>query len=138
LVEKTSYEAWTSKKPSFKNLRFFGCDAYVHVPKENRSKLDNKDEKSNFHGHKVGIKGYKLWDSVTNKIVYNQDVVFREVKEVPRKEVMPRENEPKMIELELEDEESKSTKEDLRRRRRTSHSYIEEISLREKETTRVL
>jgi hypothetical protein len=44
LVDKTLHEAWTGKKPSLKHLIVFGCDAYVHVPKENRSKLDNKVE----------------------------------------------------------------------------------------------
>jgi len=42
LVYKTMHEAWTSKKPSLEHLIVFGCDAYVHVPKENRSKLDKK------------------------------------------------------------------------------------------------
>ena len=38
----------TGKKPSIKHLKFFGCDAYVHVPKEKRRKLDNKAEKCIF------------------------------------------------------------------------------------------
>jgi hypothetical protein len=84
LVDKTLHEAWTSKKPSLKHLRVFGCDAYVHVPRENRSKLDNKVEKCIFIGYKDGIKGYKLWNPVTKKIVYSWDVVFREVKIVPK------------------------------------------------------
>jgi hypothetical protein len=42
LVEKTLHEVWTSNKPSLEHLRMFGCGAYVHVRKENRSNLDNK------------------------------------------------------------------------------------------------
>jgi uncharacterized linocin/CFP29 family protein len=42
------------------HLRVFSCDAYVHVSKENRSKLDNKAEKCIFVGYKDGIKGYKI------------------------------------------------------------------------------
>ena len=34
LEDKTPQEVWTSKKPSLSHLRVFGCDAYVHVPKE--------------------------------------------------------------------------------------------------------
>eukprot|EP00253_Pinus_taeda_P025831 PITA_25831 len=34
LDDKTPQEVWTSKKPSLSHLRVFGCDAYVHVPKE--------------------------------------------------------------------------------------------------------
>jgi hypothetical protein len=50
------------KTPSLENLRVFGCGAYVHVPKENRSKLDNKAEKCIFMGYKDGVKGYKIWN----------------------------------------------------------------------------
>jgi hypothetical protein len=62
LDEKIPHEVWTGKKPSLKHFRVFGFDAYVHVPKENRSKLDNKAEKCIFVGYKYGIKGYKLWN----------------------------------------------------------------------------
>ena len=42
LDDKNPHEVWTGKKTSLEHIRVFGCDAYVHVPKENRSKLDNK------------------------------------------------------------------------------------------------
>ena len=42
LVDKTPYEVWSSQKPSIAHLRVFGCEAFMHVPKEKRSKLDNK------------------------------------------------------------------------------------------------
>jgi hypothetical protein len=77
LDDKTPLEVWSRKKPSLQNLRVFCCDAYVHVPKENRSKLDKKDEKCIFIGYKDGVKGYKLWNPETKKIVYSRDVVFR-------------------------------------------------------------
>ena len=44
LEDKTPQEVWTSKKPSLSHLRVFGCDAYVNVPKEKRTKLDIKSE----------------------------------------------------------------------------------------------
>ena len=34
LEDKTPQEVWTGKKPSISHLSVFGCDAYVHVPKE--------------------------------------------------------------------------------------------------------
>ena len=82
LEDKNSQEVWTGKKPSLSHLRVFGCDAYVHVPKEKRTKLDSKSEKYIFIGYKDGLKGYKLWNIVTRKVVYSRDVVFREVKDV--------------------------------------------------------
>jgi hypothetical protein len=107
----TNNEVWTGKKPSLTHLRVFGCDAYVHVPKENMSKLDKKDEKCIFIGYKDGLKGYKLWNPETKKVVYSRDVVFREIKDVVKQEVLPREEEPEKIEFELKDNESDSIEE---------------------------
>jgi hypothetical protein len=39
LMDKTPHKARTSKKPSLEHFGVFGCDAYVHVPRENRNKL---------------------------------------------------------------------------------------------------
>ena len=99
LEDKTPHEVWTGKKPSLSHLRVFGCDAYVHVPKEKRTKLDNKSERCIFIGYKDGLKGYKLWNLETRKVVYSRDVVFREVKDVVKHEVLPKE--PEKIEFDL-------------------------------------
>jgi hypothetical protein len=40
LDNKTPQEVWTGKEPSLTHIKVFGYDAYVHVPKENLSKLD--------------------------------------------------------------------------------------------------
>jgi hypothetical protein len=42
LDDKNPHKVCSGKKPSLQHLRVFGCDAYVHVPKENRSKLDKR------------------------------------------------------------------------------------------------
>eukprot|EP00253_Pinus_taeda_P031811 PITA_31811 len=110
LEDKTPQEVWTGKKPSLSHLRVFGCDAYVHVPKEKRTKLDSKSEKCIFIGYKDGLKGYKLWNLVTRRVVYNRDVLFIEMKDVIKHEVQP--NEPEKIEFELKEEETDSTTEE--------------------------
>jgi len=112
LDDTTPHEVWSGKKPSLQHLRVFGCDAYVHVPKEKRSKLDNKAEKCIFIGYKDGVKGYKLWNPETKKIVYSRDVVFREVKDVTNQEFSPMQDEPEKIELELDDAKSESSEEE--------------------------
>ena len=76
----------------------------MHVPKEKRSKLDNKVEKWIFVSYKDGIKGYKLWNPITRKIVYNRDVIFREVKNTSRNEDEPKEKGPEKMEFELKNE----------------------------------
>eukprot|EP00253_Pinus_taeda_P007140 PITA_07140 len=110
LEDKTPQEVWTGKKPSLSHLRVFGCDAYAHVPKVKRTKLDSKYEKCIFIGYKDGLKGYKVWNTVTRKVVYSRDVVFREVKDVIKREVQPKELEN--IEFELKEGDSDSTTEE--------------------------
>ena len=61
MVGKTTQEVWIGKKPSIKHLKDFGCDAYVHVPKEKRSKLDNKAKKCIFIGYKYGMKSVDVF-----------------------------------------------------------------------------
>ena len=109
MVEKTLHEAWASKNPSLEHFIVFGCDDHVHVPKENRSTLDNKDEKCIFIGLKDGLKGYKLWNVQNKKVLYNWDIVFREAKYVIQMEVVLEEKELETIVFELEGEESNST-----------------------------
>eukprot|EP00253_Pinus_taeda_P020829 PITA_20829 len=101
LEDKAPQEVWIGKKPSLSHLRVFGCDAYVHVPKEKRIKLDSKSKKFIFIGYKDGLKGYKHWNPITRKVVYSRDVVFIEVKDVIKHEVQPKE--PKKIEFELKE-----------------------------------
>eukprot|EP00253_Pinus_taeda_P002028 PITA_02028 len=82
MEDKTPQEVWTGKKTSLSHLMVFGCDAYVNVPKERRTKLDSKSEKCIFIG---------------------------EVKDVFKREVQPKE--PEKIEFELKEEESDSAAE---------------------------
>jgi hypothetical protein len=90
----------------------FGCDSYLHAPNENRSTLDNKIENCIFICYKYGMRGYNIWNPETKKIVYSWDVVFREVKDVPKHEFLPRKEENEKIKFELDDEKSESTEED--------------------------
>jgi hypothetical protein len=53
-------EVWFGNNILVSNLKVFGYDAFVHVPKEKRSKLEKKGIKFIFNGYKEGMKGYKL------------------------------------------------------------------------------
>ena len=68
--------------------------------------MDNKARKCIFIGYKDNVKGFKLWNLVTDMIVQCRGVVFREDKDGHKHEVTPMEKDPKEIEFELEDEES--------------------------------
>ncbi|EPZ30777.1 Integrase, catalytic core domain-containing protein [Rozella allomycis CSF55] len=64
----SSIEAWTGQKPSVKNLRSFGCEAYVHIPKEKRRKLDDKARKLIFIGYDNEGDCYRFVDDKKNLI----------------------------------------------------------------------
>ena len=77
-LEKTPYEAWHDKKPNVSHVRIFGSDAMVHVPKAKRLKLDKKSEKMILVGFSENIKGYRLYNKETKKVITSRDVIVIE------------------------------------------------------------
>jgi hypothetical protein len=69
---------WTGKDVSYDHLRVFGCKAFVHIPKDERSKLDVKTRQCIFLGYGLDEFGYRLYDPVEKKLVRSRDVVFME------------------------------------------------------------
>ena len=69
---------WTGKDVSYSHLKVFGCKAFIHVPKEQRSKLDSKSTPCIFVGYGDAKFGYKLWDPKEKKMIRSRDVVFHE------------------------------------------------------------
>lgn len=106
----TLHEVWFGKNPSLTHLIFFGCDAFVHVPKEKRNKLNNKVVKYIFIGYKDGMEGYEFWDPILKKTVYSRDVIFWEVGGTCRTEGAEMEKEPTKLVFEMKNEEHDSDK----------------------------
>ena len=73
---------WTGKVVPYSHLKVFGCKAFMHVPKEQRSKLDDKATPCNFIGYGDEEFGYRLWDSEKQKTVRSRDVMFHEHKTI--------------------------------------------------------
>ena len=73
-------EVWTGKNLNYSHLQIFGCEAFVHIPKENRTKLDDKSMKCIFLGYVYEEFGYRLLDPVKHKIIRSRDVIFNESK----------------------------------------------------------
>ena len=69
---------WTRKFVSFEHLTVFGCRAFVHVPRDERSKRDSKTKQCIFLSYCNEEFGYRLWDPTTKKIIKSKDVVFFE------------------------------------------------------------
>ncbi|GKF55180.1 retrovirus-related pol polyprotein from transposon TNT 1-94 [Tanacetum coccineum] len=65
---------WSGKDVSYHHLRVFGCKASVHIPKDERSKLDVKNKPCVFLGYGQDELGYRLYDPVQKKLVRSRDV----------------------------------------------------------------
>lgn len=74
----TPEEAWTGKKLTISHLRTFGCTAYMHIPDQQRTKLDKHSLKCIFVGYAIHSKAYKLYDPVGRKMHLSRDVIFVE------------------------------------------------------------
>jgi len=66
---------WSGYPAHYSQLRVFGCTAYAHV---DNNKLEPKAIKCIFLGYKSGVKGYKLWNPQTQKVVISRNVIFNE------------------------------------------------------------
>ena len=82
----TPFEAWTRKKPIVGHLRVFGCDAYAHISKDERHKLDSKARKCILLGYGKYTKRYWLYDPKRGKVIYGRDVQFNETERVAQQQ----------------------------------------------------
>ncbi|KAI4357804.1 hypothetical protein L6164_001728 [Bauhinia variegata] len=85
---------WKGKDVSYKHLRVFGCRAFVHIPRDERFKLDGKSKQCIFLSYGNEEFGYKLWDPINKKIVRSRDVIFFEDQTI---EDIEKEGKPKPI-----------------------------------------
>ena len=95
------------KEVDYLVLRIFGCPAYVHIPSNERSKLDAKSKQCIFLGYEKGVQGYKLWNPETKKVVISRDVVFDETSMVKthqevQKSELGESNKQQSIQIELD------------------------------------
>ena len=73
-------EAWSGQRPTVDHLRIFGCTAYVHIPKEKRTKVECRAWKGIFVGYTDSPRIYLVYNPVKNKIVRATAVTFDENK----------------------------------------------------------
>ena len=57
-------------------LKIFGCTAFVHIHKQNRSKLDPQLEKCVFVRYSLKQKGYICYNPISKKLVVTINVTF--------------------------------------------------------------
>lgn len=61
-------------------MRIFGSEAFAHVPRQLRDKLDAKTKKMLLVGYKGDSAGYRLYDPGTKRVSEARDVAFNEKK----------------------------------------------------------
>ena len=70
----------TGKPPELGHIKIFGCDAFMHVPKELRNKLASKSKKRILVGYEGNSTNYRLFDPVTKNINVSRNVSFNDDK----------------------------------------------------------
>lgn len=66
------------KNVKYGHFRVFGCKAFVHIPKDEGSKLDVKSKQCIFIGYGQDEFGYRLYDHVGKKLIKSRDMLFME------------------------------------------------------------
>jgi hypothetical protein len=60
------------------NLRIFGCLVYIHVPKDNRTKMEPSGNKGIFLGYSETSKAYNIYVPGERHIEVSMDISFHE------------------------------------------------------------
>lgn len=68
-ISKTPFESWTNKKPELGQLRIYGIEIKVHIPKVNRQKWDQKATKHILFGDDENIKGYRCYNPIIKNVL---------------------------------------------------------------------
>ena len=69
---------WTGKDISYKHLKVFSCKTFVHIPRDEKNKLDGKSKECIFLVYPHEEFNYRLWDPVDKKIIKSRYVIFFE------------------------------------------------------------
>jgi hypothetical protein len=76
----TPLQVFNGRKPHLRHFCIFGCEAHVHVPHENQTKLETKSIRCALVGYDEQTKAYMLSNLETKKVQLNRDVWFNEEK----------------------------------------------------------
>lgn len=72
---KTPFELWYGKNADIQHFRTFGTQVFVHIPKQQRQKLDAKSKQCTFVGYDENVKGYRVLNA-NNRVEIARDVRF--------------------------------------------------------------
>jgi hypothetical protein len=76
--DMTPFEAWISDKPYVTHLCIFKSRTWAHIPSEKRKALDQHTTPYIFVGYLDDVKGYRLIDPSTDRLIIECSVQFEE------------------------------------------------------------
>lgn len=88
LDNMTPEEAFTGRKPSVGHLQIFGCHVYIHIPKDERKKLDPTSIKGIFFGYNNSSKAYRIYIKEgqciegSEGVIFDKSIVFKKSKDI--------------------------------------------------------
>jgi len=68
-------EVWLGNPVNYSNIKIFGCPAYSYV---NEGKLEPRAKKCIFLSYGSRVKGYRLYDPESHKVIHSWNVTFNE------------------------------------------------------------
>lgn len=78
LGDKTPYELFYGHRPDVSHFRVWGCKAYVHVQRDQRTKTDPHTVECAFVGYPDDHKAWRFYDPKSRKVILSRDAVFDE------------------------------------------------------------
>ena len=77
-MRKTPEEVFTAEKPDIPHIQIFGCIVYIHIPKENRTKMEPFGKKGTFVGYNETSKAFIIYVPSERHVEVSWDVTFHE------------------------------------------------------------
>jgi hypothetical protein len=75
---KTPWDKFFGEKPNVSHMRVFGGRAYMHIPKENRKKMQSVSERGVFVGYEPDYKAYRVLQERDGRILVSRDIIVNE------------------------------------------------------------
>ncbi|CAN1165361.1 Retrovirus-related Pol polyprotein from transposon TNT 1-94 [Linum perenne] len=79
LHNKSPYEVLYNTIPSYDHLKVFGCLSYASTLSHGRTKFAPRSTPCVFIGFQPGVKGYKLLEIKSQKVILSRNVLFHEL-----------------------------------------------------------
>jgi hypothetical protein len=76
--QKTPNEVFSNQRVDLSDLKTFGCEVMVLIPKQKRAKFDKNSERLRFVGVDATTKGFRCINPQTRKLTINRNVKFLE------------------------------------------------------------